>query len=85
MPSKLPNIKEEDLTAQGLKVVKYVSYLRPGFDEMKVGDIFGFQNVTQSSLYATKSSKQIDSFGEKNWKVLGLDLAKRVFFVKRIS
>jgi hypothetical protein len=85
MANKLPVVTAESLATKGLQVEKYTSDLRGSFEEMEKGQIFGFKDVQRTSLYAVKSAKQNDSFGEKTWEVLGVDKAKRTYFVKRIS
>lgn len=85
MANELPIVTENVLRTRGVEVHKYTSDLRGGFEEMGVGQIFGFKDVKRSSLYAVKSSKQCDSYGEKEWKVIGVDKIDRVYFVKRIS
>lgn len=85
MANKLPVITENVLRTRGMEVTKYTSELRPGFDEMEVGQIFGFTNRLQSSLYSVKSSKERDSWGEKKWDVIGVDEVNRIHFVKRTS
>lgn len=84
MANKLPIVTENVLRTKGIEVHKYTSDLGGGFEEMGVGQIFGFK-VKPSSLYAVKSSKQRDSYGEKAWEVIGVDKVDRVYFVKRIS
>lgn len=66
MANKLPVLTENVLRTRGMEVAKYTSDLRPGFEEMEIGQIFGFTNVKQSSLYSVKSSKERDSWGESN-------------------
>ena len=85
MANKLPVLTENVLRTRGMEVAKYTSDLRPGFEEMEIGHIFGFTNVKQSSLYSVKSSKERDSWGEKQWDVIGADEVKRIYFVKRLS
>lgn len=85
MANKLPIITESVLYTKGIEVHKYTSDLRGGFEEMSIGQVFGFKDVKKSSLYAVKSSKQCDSYGEKEWKVIGVDRVDKVYFVKRIS
>lgn len=85
MANELPIVTGNVLRTRGIEVHKYTSDLRGGFEEMGVGQVFGFKDVKRSSLYAVKSSKQCDSYGEKEWKVIGVDKIDRVYFVKRIS
>lgn len=85
MANRLPIVTENVLRTKGIEVHKYTSDLGGGFEEMGVGQIFGFKEVKPSSLYAVKSSKQRDSYGEKEWNIIGVDIVNRVYYVKRIS
>lgn len=85
MANKLPVITENVLRTKGIEVTKYTPDLRGGFEEMKIGQTFGFTGVKKSSLYSVKSTKQGDSYDEKEWKVIGVDKVNRIYFVKRIS
>ena len=42
MANKLPVLTENVLRTRGMEVAKYTSDLRPGFEEMEIGQIFGF-------------------------------------------
>ena len=68
----------------GIKVTEYTSELRPAFNRMKVGQVFGFI-VQRSSLYAVKSSIELDSFKESKWDIIGVDPIEKVYYVKRVS
>lgn len=84
MANQLPILTKTILAAKGIDVSEYTSELRPAFNRMKVGQVFGF-NVQRSSLYAVKSSIEIDSFRESKWKIIGVDPVEKVYYVKRVS
>lgn len=84
MRNNLPILSKSILMTKGIEVAEYTTELRPAFNRMKVGQVFGF-NVQRSSLYVVKSSIEIDSFRESKWEVIGVDPVEKVYYVKRVS
>ncbi len=84
MANNLPVMTRKSLDDNGIKVTEYTSELRPAFNRMKVGQVFGFI-VQRSSLYAVKSSIELDSFKESKWDIIGVDPIEKVYYVKRVS
>lgn len=85
MANNLPILTRTALKTKGIDVHRYTSELGPAFDSMEVGMVYGFKGVKRSSLYAVKSAKELDSFREKKWSVIGVDPIELVFYVKRVS
>ena len=85
MANNLPVLTRTALATKGIEVAEYTDELRPAFNRMSVGDVYGFKGVRDSSLRAVKSMFEKDSFYEKKWTVIGIDPTEKVIYVKRVS
>ena len=45
----------------------------------------GIKVAEYTSLYAVKSSIELDSFKESKWDIIGVDPIEKVYYVKRVS
>lgn len=85
MANQLPILSKTILATKGIEVAEYTDELRPAFNRMDVGQVYGFKNVRDSSLRAVKSMFEKDSFYEKKWSVIGMDPIEKVIYVQRVS
>ena len=85
MANKRSILSKTILATEGIEVAEYTDELRPAFNRMDVGQVYGFKNVRNSSLRAVKSICEKDSFYEKKWSVIGMDPVEKVIYVQRVS